>query len=144
MLWCHFTVPFTATGLWLLLKYKYLQKVSCLLWSPVTFITCTSHWLKLRGINMFLVFPFWLVLQLNCHVYFWSYNFCRFCALCIRQPEIHCRTVLYSPLCLPGLYLVKKLNQFMLSELMKATALECWISNVCIILFSSDINFRDY
>lgn len=45
-------------------------------------------------------------------------------------------TVLHSPVCLSGLYTVEKLSKCMLNELMKATALECQISNVCIILFS--------
>ena len=41
---------------------------------------------------MLLAFSFWLMLRLNCHVYFWSSNLWRFCAPSLGQPVIHCST----------------------------------------------------
>ena len=139
----------TVAGLWLLPKLKYLQKVSSLLWSSTTFIICTTYFvLFVQIINLgttvsylyvfwYLVFSFWLALQLNCHISFWV------CAPYLVWCTAHCCAVLYSPLCLCGLYMVEKLSKCMLKELMKASSLNCWISSVCIILFSCNIKFWD-
>ena len=110
---------------------------------------------------LLLAFSFWIVLQLNCNIYFWElvlllwvmYSALLYSPLLLFVPlwlvtfisesrcsffgwcTVHCCTVLYFSLCLYGLYTMEKVSKCKLKELMKASALKCWNSNVCIILF---------
>lgn len=138
----------TVAGLWLLPKLKYLQKVSSLLWST-TFIICTTYCVLYvqiinLGTNVYYLHVFCYLFSLfDLHCNWSSHLFLRVCAPSLVWCTVHCCAVLYSPLCLYGLYMVEKLSKCMLKELMKASSLKCWIPSVCIILFSCNIKFWD-
>lgn len=140
-LWFHLIIPVTAAVLWVLPKlntFKHSLKTYDFLW------LLFYYFARMTGINMVLVFSF-----LTCTACAFS---CLFLVLYPVESVLHvygglrCISLqfsLFPPVPLQPWEYGNNQYTCTLNYLMKAIALECWIPNVCIILFSCNITFWD-